>query len=262
MRNPPEFAPGEVVAGCLQLVRLPEVSYVRQRERRLQKMRQDPEALARSCGSCVNLAAALYVRGGALERFRRACRLRRFCDRHGIRSERDLARWCWRAGRRIQEGRERGFSMRGAGGRRREFKEWLRESAAELEVEVPERRSGGRPGLLETPYPGEVDLVAALDVLERWLGHLRKRRRQAGETAPEHVRRYVTGETSFVEDRDPDAGVLEWELRRLAQEAAREVEDLEDPGEPRPTVQAAARRLLAGLSGGLLTPRQVADLAR
>lgn len=211
------------------------------------------------CRDCVRLASSLYCANGELRRFRRACRIRRWEDRKGIRSERDYARWTWRLGRWWRGEREPGFSMRGAGGRKREFERWMEEAADELGVEVPQG-DPGRRGPLETVSGPEVDFPACLEVLEQWTEHLR------GVDDPvEHVDSVLRPTDHERALRDPSADLdLPAESRpvrpTLMQAAARGVEELK--ADRRRTSRALAGRLLAGLSDGLLTPRQLLDLIR
>lgn len=257
--------------------RPPQGSYAGRRDRMIRRARREGVG----CRSCLKLAESLLVTGGALERFRYVCRVRRREERrrrlyeaeghplrkkvrtregHLLRVWRLLKVWripahkrdqfdpsLLRAYDRVKDrmGQEEGgFSMRGRGGKRREFEEWA--------GELPEG-DRGRPGLLRTATGDEPDVRACLENLEAWVEHLEKEREPV-----EHVERV------FRPARNKWGDCPLPSERRRVRSLAREVADFVTAhvGDRRRSAPALARGMLADLSEGLLSPDQIGHLVR
>ena len=172
-------------------------------------------------------------------------------------------------------------TMRGRGGRRRAYEAWLKEFEAQHGITIPRDRPPGRPKLLESAEIDPPDLGRCLDELVRWLDHLRSSASETGKSSTEHVARTFTlsGDqqglrqlerlgvaTDSREEQLSACYIVEgWdtvpELMRLAREATGTVEEADEARwqQRRPKL---ARRLLAALSCGYLTERQIYDLMR
>lgn len=243
-----------------------------------------------ACG-CLDVARSIYTGPwdgtgpGELWKLREAAGVRAWEKSRGIASARDLAE----LGFKVRRGIGPGGSMRGRGGRRRAFREWLADLCRREGVTEPEGRTGGRPGLLEAATcPWDPDVAAALGDLEAWLDHLRAARRRECAGSHRHVRRALGPIGRVAEEhrrrlREGDVPDARREaLRRRLDAAERRLSQwyfgdaLRMAGTARYLVAAladdrsewvrrrgaAARRLASTLTGGRLSPRQLYHLTR
>lgn len=176
------------------------------------------------------------------------------------------------------------FSLRGRGGRRRKFEAW-REG---LGLSASEANRSGRRRLLSNVFGVErPDLAACVRDLTVWLGHVRDVRKERCRCRA-HVTEQFGGEALVTYECDLPIAVALAEgrlLRRgfgllrslvrvevffpellcLSELADAEIDRLDwlwDEREWKRRREAAARRVLAGLSGGVLTGRQIKDQLR
>lgn len=322
MKNPPEFIDGQKwhlwIAGTLEKSRA-RASFQIEFPQAL--LREPAIAFESPCEACLSAGRSLHLNDGELCHFDAFCTAKQMEGPDGIRSDRDLAEWAWKetqtwepfesAVSKASAAEELGDyeellvagsealdalhldpveTLRGRGGRRRAYEDWLEEGQKQG-IAAPEGAANGRPRLFSSVLcPDRPTLRTCMEVLEPWLKHLWKRSDR--EDPVDHVKKVFRVTQRFCADYvqiwDYDAlirtrkGSEDAWKRRVAQEAAELQEAsayyffpkllaLAEVAAPLIRTQwpefgedgwrrrrsAQAMELLARLSGGVFTRRQI-----